>query len=150
LPTLRILGNIVSGNAKQTQKVIDSNGLKFLKQTLVHSRKSIRKETCWILSNIAAGTQLQIEALILEDFLPLLEKIIKFDDVEIKKEAIWAVCNFSSIDNKQMAEIIIKQGIIELICFCLKNNDAKFIAVSLEALGNLLNFGVKFFNVFYI
>jgi hypothetical protein len=38
-------------------------------------------------------------------------------------------------------EHIINQGILELICFCLKLKDAKFIAVSLEALGNLLNFG---------
>ena len=38
-------------------------------------------------------------------------------------------------------EYILKQGILELICHCLKSNDAKYIAVSLEALSNLLNFG---------
>jgi hypothetical protein len=44
-------------------------------------------------------------------------------------------------------EHIIKQSILELICFCLKLKDAKFIAVSLEALGNLLNFG-KLYGTF--
>jgi hypothetical protein len=43
-------------------------------------------------------------------------------------------------------EYITKQGILELICFCLKLKDAKFIAVSLEALGNLLNFGKLYWS----
>jgi hypothetical protein len=38
-------------------------------------------------------------------------------------------------------DIIIQQGIIELICECLKLEDPKYIAVSLEALANLLTFG---------
>jgi len=46
-----------------------------------------------------------------------------------------------------MSEIIIKQSILELICHTLKINDAKIIAVSLEALGNLLNFGKMYYTI---
>lgn len=38
-------------------------------------------------------------------------------------------------------ENILNNGFLELVCFCLKTGDPKFIAVSLEALANLLNFG---------
>lgn len=44
-----------------------------------------------------------------------------------------------------MMEKILNDGILELICHCLKSNDAKYIAVSLEALGNLLSFGKSYY-----
>jgi hypothetical protein len=44
-------------------------------------------------------------------------------------------------------QYLIKQGVIELICHCLTLKDAKYIAVSLEALGNLLSFGKQYFTV---
>jgi hypothetical protein len=83
LPILRILGNVVAGNAAQTQMVVDSGCLVQLKKTIVHEKRSIRKETCWIISNIAAGTQQQIEALIVNDFLPILDYVIKNDEPEV-------------------------------------------------------------------
>jgi hypothetical protein len=43
-------------------------------------------------------------------------------------------------------EYILKQGVLELICYCLKSKDAKYIAVSIEALGNILNFGKLYLN----
>ena len=46
-----------------------------------------------------------------------------------------------------MMEHILKDGILELICHCLKLTDAKYIAVSLEALANLLNFGKNYYTV---
>ena len=65
------------------------------------------------------------------------------DDIEIKKEAIWAVCNLSSVNNDKYMEQILNQGILRIICECLKMDDAKFLAVCLEAFGNLLAYGKK-------
>lgn len=147
LPVLRIIGNIVAGNALQTQMVLDAGSLNYLSKTIFNEKRSVRKETCWILSNFAAGTQLQIEALISHDFLPILHQVVKNDEPEIQKEAIWAICNLTSTENKIMMEKIINQGILEIICLCLKMTDAKYIAVSLEALGNLLTFGKQYYIV---
>lgn len=140
---LRIIGNIASGNANQTQKLIELGVVKYLKQTLFSQYKQIRKETAWILSNIAAGTQLQIETLINENILPILEKIIENDENEIKKECIWAVCNLTSVEKPEFMKKILEQGILTIICSCLKMEDAKYLAVCLEAFGNLLAFGKK-------
>jgi importin subunit alpha-1 len=84
LPCLRIIGNIVSGNAQQTQSIIDAGVLNYLKKTIFHEKRSIRKESCWIISNIAAGTQQQIECLISAEFLPVLDYVIKNDEAEVK------------------------------------------------------------------
>ena len=147
LSVLRIIGNIASGNANQTQLLIDKGVLNYLKLTIYNPKKSIRKESAWILSNIAAGTQRQIEILINENFLPLLTEVIKKDDPEIQKEAIWAVCNLTSIEKPILMKILIEQNIIELICQCLKMKDAKYLAVSLEAFGNLLAYGKKYLMI---
>ena len=140
---LRIVGNIASGNANQTQLLIDWGLLNCLKKTIFNGKKQIRKESAWILSNIAAGTQKQIETLISENFLPILSKAIKTDEPEIKKECIWAVCNLTSVENVEFIKKILNQGILEIICECLKMEDAKYLAVCLEAFGNLLSFGKK-------
>jgi len=59
---------------------------------------------------------------------------------------VWAICNLTSTENKELVDIITKQGIIETVCQCLNINDPKVIAVSLEGLGNLLNYGKIFFK----
>ena len=143
LSILRIVGNIASGNANQTQALIDWGVLNYLKKTLFHEKKTIRKESAWIVSNIAAGTQKQIETLINEDFLKILTEVVNKDDVEIQKEAIWAICNLTSIEKDELLEKILNDGILELICKCLTMKDAKYLAVSLEAFGNLLAYGKK-------
>ena len=140
---LRIVGNIASGNANQTQLLIDWDILKFLKKTITNEKKQIRKESAWIISNIAAGTQKQIETLISENFLPILDNSIKVDEPEIKKECIWAVCNLTSVENPEYLKKILNDGILRIICDCLKMDDAKYLAVCLEAFGNLLSFGKK-------
>ena len=140
---LRIVGNIASGNANQTQLLIDWGLLNYLKNTLFNQKKTIRKESAWILSNFAAGTQKQIETLISQNFLPILAQVIKNDEPEIKKECIWAVCNLTSVENPEYIKKILEQGILGIICDCLKMEDAKYLAVSLEAFGNLLAFGQK-------
>lgn len=52
----------------------------------------------------------------------------------------------TSTENKAMMEIIINQGILDLICHCLTLKDAKYVAVSLEGLTNLLNFGSLYYT----
>lgn len=128
-----------------TQSVVDAGALEYFPKLIGHPKNKIRKEICWIVSNIAAGTQFQVEALIRKNYLPMLNKIIREDSMEIIREAVWAVCNFTSTDKKELAEILFNQGILETICYTLKFKDAKFIAVSLEALENLLRFGKTLF-----
>ena len=143
LNCLRVVGNIASGNANQTQLLIDWGVLNYLKKTIRNDKKQIRKESAWILSNIAAGTQKQIETLIAENFLPILEYAIKNDDPEIKKESIWALCNLTSVENPEYLKKILNDGILRIMSDCLKMEDAKYLAVCLEGFGNLLAFGKK-------
>lgn len=47
----------------------------------------------------------------------------------------------TSIENKELLEQLLNQGILDLLCICLKNKESKYIGVSLEALSNILAYG---------
>ena len=46
-PTLRAIGNIVTGDDAQTQAVIDHGALLGLARLLTTAKESFRKEVCW-------------------------------------------------------------------------------------------------------
>ena len=60
-PSLRITGNIVTGDDKQTQVALDLGILSIYENLLNKPTQSIIKETCWAISNITAGNSAQIQ-----------------------------------------------------------------------------------------
>ncbi len=60
-PSLRTVGNIVTGDDVQTQVIINCNVLSALSALLSSPKEGIRKEACWTISNITAGTTAQIQ-----------------------------------------------------------------------------------------
>lgn len=61
VPSLRTIGNIVTGDDQQTQIVIEAGALQALNDLIYNKKKTIRKEVCWSLSNITAGSSSQIQ-----------------------------------------------------------------------------------------
>ena len=57
------------------------------------------------------------------------------------KECIWAMANLTNVKNPILMKKILEQGILLTMNNCLMFDDAKNLAVNLEALGNLLFFG---------
>ena len=60
-PSLRAIGNILTGDDVQTQFVINCSALPALQLLLDHPVPSIRKEACWAISNMTAGNKVQIQ-----------------------------------------------------------------------------------------
>ena len=60
-PSLRAIGNILTGDDVQTQFVINCSALPALQLLLDHPVSSIRKEACWAISNMTAGNKVQIQ-----------------------------------------------------------------------------------------
>jgi importin subunit alpha-1/8 len=94
-PTLRTIGNIVTGSDVQTDSVIQSGCCPLLAKLLHHSKMNIVKETAWTVSNIAAGNATQIQALISNDVLRPLVDVLSKGDFKCQKEAAWAVTNIT-------------------------------------------------------
>ena len=61
IPSLRAIGNILTGSDPLAQVVINCSVLPVLKNLITSTIDQIKKETCWALSNITAGNKVQIQ-----------------------------------------------------------------------------------------
>lgn len=142
-PSLRTVGNIVTGDDVQTQFVINVSALPCLLNLLNSPKKSIRKEACWTISNITAGNKEQISAVMEANIIPPLIQILTNADFDVKKEAAWAISNATSGGTPVQIKYLVEQGCIEPLCNLLSVHDARIVSVALEGLENILRVGQK-------
>jgi hypothetical protein len=154
-PALRILGNIVTGNAEQTQAVLDAGILGIVPKLLENSRKSIRKETTWLLSNIAAGTSEQVSQICMNHSLVCsLIGLSRYAPWEVRKEAIWCISNLcsSGTATPKQIQMLVDNDVIEAMSDVLDLTDAVLVLVALDAIESILKLGKergKSYHVFF-
>src|SRR5205823_15097568 len=117
--------------------------LRILRDLLVSTRCSIRKEACLIVSTIAMRSVNQIQAIIDAGIIPLLINLIRNSDFKTKKEAIWAICNIVKYSYNQPNTFrqIINLGCIQPMIDILDCKDTDIILTILEVIQIILKFG---------
>eukprot|EP00035_Acanthoeca_spectabilis_P004217 m.100408 g.100408 ORF g.100408 m.100408 type:complete len:688 (-) comp12489_c0_seq2:210-2273(-) len=107
-PALRMIGNIGSGSASQTQLIVDLGVLDRLPPLLSSDeRTTMRKEAMWLVSNITAGTKEQIQAVLDSGLMPEVLSFMNDAPEPLRKEAVWAASNFTSgCDMEQMEALV--------------------------------------------
>jgi hypothetical protein len=140
-PALRAVGNIVTGDDKQTDVAIRCGCLPALMGLLNHRKKGIRKETCWTISNITAGSKEQIQEVINVGIVPPVIDLLSTAEFDIKKEAAWAISNATNGGHAQQVEYLVHCGCIKPLCDMLSCSDNKMVIVALDAIDNLLKTG---------
>lgn len=146
IPSLRTLGNIVTGSDSQTQAVLDAEGaLSNIIQVIGHTKKNIRKEACWLLSNIAAGNKAQISQLVNTPGLlrSVLGQLSESSEWDVRKEAAWVVCNIASGGTKEHIHRLVENGAFQPVCDLLSVGEARVLLLALEALENILKAGAS-------
>ncbi|RZC89696.1 hypothetical protein C5167_035690 [Papaver somniferum] len=142
IPALRTVGNIVTGDDRQTQCIIELQALPCLMNLLTQNhKKSIKKEACWTISNITAGNNDQIQSVIAADIIGPLIHLLQNAEFDIKKEAAWAISNATSGGSHEQIKYFVAQGCIKPLCDLLICPDARIVTVCLEGLENILKVG---------
>ncbi|XP_039162369.1 importin subunit alpha-4 [Eucalyptus grandis] len=142
VPTLKTVGNIVSGNEDQTQFVIDKEGLPPLYQILTENwDRSVKEEACWIIANITAGNQNQIQAVIKANIIPPVVSLLQHAEFKIKKEAAWAISYAVSGGSHEQIQYLVSQGCIKPLCDFLTCSDPEIITVCLDGVESILDSG---------
>lgn len=144
VPAIRILGNLMSGNDRTTQKVIDHGALQALLPLLSHSRSGVRKEACWSASNVMAGNPSQIQASIDAGLIPLIIHRLLEDRADIKHEASWCLANaVSGANTAQLLRFVEEFDVIGPLCTLLVDDDDRLVDMTLDAIERILHLGSK-------
>eukprot|EP00301_Raphidiophrys_heterophryoidea_P008430 c13129_g1_i3.p1 GENE.c13129_g1_i3~~c13129_g1_i3.p1 ORF type:complete len:210 (-),score=53.49 c13129_g1_i3:157-786(-) len=142
MPALRNIGNIAAGNESQTQTIINACVLPRLLALLTHSKRGIRKESCWTISNITARSSDQIQAVIDADiFPPLIGLLNSNDEYVIRKEAAWAVSNAISNGTPAQIQYLVHCGCLRPLCRFLTVQGIRTFYAALEGVENILRLG---------
>jgi importin subunit alpha-6/7 len=145
MPALRIVGNIVSSVDRHTQAAIDAGLLTALLPLLRSGRKNVRREACWAVSNVAAGTHAQITSLLsTPGLIQAVLDIMRSSDWHVRKEATWIVCNSAAAGAPEHVCKLVSSGVIEPLVEILSNDDARMLAVVMDAMDAILAVEAKF------
>merc|ERR1712012_677868 len=137
-PSLRTLGNIVTGNDSQTDAVLAAQSVPVFAKLLQHPKMNIVKESAWTISNITAGNHQQIQMVIDAGCLqPLIDILVK-GDFKAQKEAAWAVTNLTSGGTVQQIVHLCGEGVLKPFCDLLAAKDDKTVGVVLDGIANIL------------
>jgi len=146
-PTVRIIGNILTGSDEKTEKVLQLKILDKYKRLLCDdisppTNNKEKREICWSLSNITAGP-LKDRLKVLEcGLFPVLIQYLEAGPYDIQKEALWAISNATPEANKQIICPLVDLGVIKALCaFLRKTNKDKTLMVCLECIENILIVG---------
>jgi hypothetical protein len=143
-PALRIIGNFISGNDRQTQAALDAGALALITPLLSHANKSVRREACWAVSNVAAGTKEQLSLLMTTPALmPAVVRLLsKGSEPACRKEAAWVVCNVATVGTQEHAAAVLALGVVQPLTDLLATTqDPRILSVVLDALKSLLDMG---------
>lgn len=144
-PALRTTGNFVTGNAQQTQVVIDAGVLNVAESLLRNEKRGVRKEACWLLSNISAGTQSQVGSLFKQkQVITLLVEYATSESWEVRKEAIWSVANIFTGGNDFHVQCLVQADGLVAMCDVLDvPGESRIIVAALDAIENILTVGER-------
>ncbi|KAM3141616.1 hypothetical protein pb186bvf_006221 [Paramecium bursaria] len=136
IPTIRILGNIVTGNEQQTSYVIQQ-GLLTKIPKLLNQKRLVRQETCWALSNITAGNSEQVTQVIQNsDIVEKLFQLFQTDVDEVLTNAILVISNATQHCQMIDLEVLLKYGLVQIYVQLLRGEDV--LLLTLKALSKLL------------
>lgn len=138
---LKAVGNIVTGNDKQTQAVLSCSALSCLQKLLMNGKESTKREVCYALSNVLAGSKKQIQAVIDAHILPPLIQVLSNGDFRTRKEACWAISNALKGGSGTQVATIVREGAVLPLCDLLTVMDAGIIKIALSALSTILKHG---------
>lgn len=141
-PALRLVGNLVTGNDTQTQRVLDMNLIPSLMQLLNHEKKNIRKETAWALSNITAGTPQQIQSVIDSALFNTLGDTLQRADAAIQRELVWVIGNSATGGTREQIAVIAQPSLLPPFVALLSSSDAKVQDLVLRTIKCFLDAGV--------
>ncbi|KAL0229245.1 hypothetical protein GEMRC1_013864 [Eukaryota sp. GEM-RC1] len=143
-PALRALGNVLTGNDRQSDDVLSLELLPALKNIIVNGRPALQKEAIWALSNVTAGSHQQINLCFANGLITAVLELMNNSSFDVRKEAVWCIANAIVSGSIDHAKQILDLGGLLPIIQLLNAPDADAVSVALDAVTGLLKHGDRF------
>lgn len=144
LPSLRTIGNILSGDDNQVQVLINLNVLNGLTELISINSSSLIKEVCWAISNITAGSNEHIKLVVDQGIIPRIIQISKTDERETRKEALMVIINaLACTTSMQIIEYFVSKGAMESLTQVFEWKDYPMVLCVLEVVESILKYGQR-------
>ncbi|CAD5114228.1 DgyrCDS3371 [Dimorphilus gyrociliatus] len=96
VPTLRTIGNLITGSDQQTQHVLDAGLIeKFSNLLSDQVPDNLRREALWCVSNMTAGTPQQIQEVLDANLIPKVLHHLLNGPKNVQREALWVLGNMA-------------------------------------------------------
>jgi len=147
IPSLRILGNICSGNDAQTDAVIDHPGfLEKVYNLFQHPKKTVRRENVCLISNIVTGTESQRNKLFKSfSFMEKLISCFKNEPYDVQREILHVFC--TTLGHECVNEFLafLDAGLLNCYLSILRdeNSESSALRLVLEGIYYMLKTGRK-------
>jgi hypothetical protein len=92
IPTLRLIGNLLTGSSEQAESILEMDLLERYLALLGHEKDAIRREVCWGLSNLVSESKQCIGTLLNNSIL--IERLITMlnnEPVDVSNPAIGSL-----------------------------------------------------------
>jgi hypothetical protein len=137
--SLRVIGNILSGDEIQTQAVLDAGILPLFKDLLTSpGRAEFKKEVCWSISNITAGTNHQLQLVLDSGILPLVVTLGMTASPELRKECVFCVSNATHQATSLQMDLLAESATMDFLLMSLRMFPRGSLSVLLEGVLNIV------------
>lgn len=142
---LRVIGNLLAGDAHVTNLVVDMGAIEPLIPLLKHQKRTIRKATVWAFSNILADSRPRICFCVEQGVIAdLMDEIVNGGAADVANEAYWCLTNcLVDAPPEELKRICLDPHFLQCYAEAIVHQNENLSRHALSCIEKVLGFGCE-------
>jgi importin subunit alpha-6/7 len=136
--TLATVGNIVDGDGRHKQAILDRDPLSCIGPLLSSPDSDVRERACWAIATIVSESLVQLGKVFEYNLVPRLVQCLADADPYARDSAARAVNYIASDGTHEQTRCLVQEGCIRPLCDLLAAEDASTALVAVDCIEYIL------------